>query len=263
VPVASESELEAIEARLSALESERELLLARRSALLDTNIVVLRLSSSQKIDIYMKLFRGRQDIYANRWQNKQGRSGYSVSCHNEWQQGKCNKPKIKCSECPNQAFKVLDQQAIYDHLVGRHTLGLYPLLEDNSCWLLAADFDKLDWQEAVSAFRKAGRELNVPFCIERSRSGNGAHIWVFFESPVKAKAARQLGFILLDKAMEFHAGLSFESYDRLFPNQDLLPIGGFGNLIALPLQHAPRQQGKSVFIDENFEPYFDQWALQN
>ena len=258
--VASETELKSIEARLSELDREREILLARRSALLDTNIATLRLNSSQKIDIYMKLFRGRQDIYANRWQNKQGRSGYSVSCHNEWQQGKCNKPKVKCTECPNQAFKVLDQQAIYDHLAGRHTLGLYPLLEDNSCWLLAADFDKSDWQEAVSAFRKACRELNVPFCVERSRSGNGAHIWVFFESPVSAKDARILGFILLDKAMEFHAGLSFESYDRLFPNQDILPVGGFGNLIALPLQHAPRQQGNSVFIDEDFNPYSDQWA---
>ena len=258
--MSSETELKAIEARLSELEREREILLARRSALLDTNIAVLRLSSSQKIDIYMKLFRGRQDIYANRWQNKQGRSGYSVACHNEWQQGKCNKPKVKCMECVNQAFKVLDQQAIYDHLAGKHTLGLYPLLEDNHCWLLAADFDKSDWQEAVSAFRKACTALNIPCSVERSRSGNGAHIWVFFESPVSAKVARQLGFILLDKAMEFHAGLSFESYDRLFPNQDVLPVGGFGNLIALPLQHAPRQQGNSVFIDEGFKPYFDQWA---
>ena len=146
----------------------------------------------------------------------------------------------------------LDQQANYDHLAGKYTLGLYPLLEDNRCWLLAADFDKSDWKEAVTAFRRACAVLNVPFSVERSRSGNGAHIWVFFESPVLAKDARQLGFILLDKAMEFHAGLSFESYDRLFPNQDVLPVGGFGNLIALPLQHNPRQQGNSVFIDENF-----------
>lgn len=253
-------ELNAIEARLSELESERELLLVRRSALLDTRITMLRLNSSQKIDIYMKLFRGRQDIYANRWQNKQGRNGYSVSCHNEWQQGKCNKPKIKCTECANQAFKSLDQQAIYDHLAGKYTFGLYPLLEDNRCWLLAADFDKSDWQEAVTAFRKACNVLNVPFSVERSRSGNGAHIWVFFQSPVPAKDARQLGFTLLDKAMEHHAGLSFESYDRLFPNQDVLPIGGFGNLIALPLQHTPRQQDNSVFIDEDFKPYYDQWA---
>lgn len=258
--MSSDIELRAIEAKLSELENERKILLARRSALLDSNLAVLRLSSSQKIEIYMKLFRGRQDIYANRWQNKQGRSGYSVSCHNEWQQGKCNKPKVKCTECENQAFKILDQQAIYDHLAGSHILGLYPLLEDNRCWLLAADFDKSDWQEAVSAFRRACRELKIPFSVERSRSGNGAHIWVFFESPVLAKEARLLGFILLDKAMEFHAGLSFESYDRLFPNQDILPIGGFGNLIALPLQHAPRQQGNSVFIDEGFQPYFDQWA---
>lgn len=258
--MSSDTELKAIETRLSELESERYLLLARRSALLDTSIVALRLSFSQKIDIYMKLFRGRQDIYANRWQNKQGRSGYSVSCHNEWQQGKCNKPKVKCMGCVNQAFKSLNQQAIYDHLAGKYTFGLYPLLEDNRCWLLAVDFDKSDWKEAVTAFRKACAALNIPFSVERSRSGNGAHIWVFFESPVLAKDARQLGFILLDKAMDFHAGLSFESYDRLFPNQDVLPIGGFGNLIALPLQHTPRQQGNSVFIDTDFNPYFDQWA---
>lgn len=258
--MSSETELKAIDARLIELEREREILQARRSALLDINIAVLKLSPSQKVDIYMDLFRGRQDIYANRWQNKQGRSGYSVSCHNEWQQGKCNKPKVKCMECPNQAFKILGQQAIYEHLAGKHTVGLYPLLEDNHCWLLAADFDKSDWQEAVSAFRKACSKLNVPFSVERSRSGNGAHIWVFFESFVSAKDARQLGFTLLDKAMEFHAGLSFESYDRLFPNQDVLPLGGFGNLIALPLQQTPRQQGNSVFIDKDFNPYADQWA---
>ncbi|MCU7986547.1 TOTE conflict system archaeo-eukaryotic primase domain-containing protein [Shewanella sp. SW24] len=253
-------ELRAIDARLDELAREREILLARRSILLDADLGTLHLSASQKIDIYMALFRGRQDIYANRWQNQQGRSGYSVSCHNEWQQDKCHKPKIKCTECVNQAFKLLDRQAIYDHLSGRQTLGLYPLLEDNRCWLLAADFDKSDWQEAVSAFRQACRELGVPFSVERSRSGNGAHIWVFFETPVSASAARQLGFILLDKAMEYHAGLSFESYDRLFPNQDVLPIGGFGNLIALPLQNVPRQQGNSVFIDDFFAPYVDQWA---
>ena len=258
--VSSDTELKLIEARLIELKSEESILLTRRSALLDSNNAMLNLNASQKIDVFMKLFRGRQDIYANRWQNKQGRNGYSVSCHNEWQQGKCNKPKIKCTECAHQAFMILDQQACYDHLAGKHTLGLYPLLEDNRCWLLAADFDKSDWKEAVSAFRKACIALNVPYSVERSRSGNGAHIWVFFESPVFAKDARQLGFTLLDKAMEFHAGLSFESYDRLFPNQDVLPVGGFGNLIALPLQKAPRKQGNSVFIDENFIPHFDQWA---
>ncbi|WP_254843546.1 hypothetical protein [Shewanella sp. UCD-KL21] len=182
--MSSDVELKTIEQRLVELEGERQTLLARRSALLDSNLAVLRLSSSQKIDIYMKLFRGRQDIYANHWQNKRGRSGYSVGCHNEWQQGKCNKPKIKCMECVHQAFKILDQKAIYNHLAGRHILGLYPLLEDYSCWLLAADFDKSDWQEAVSAFRKACNEFKVPCSVERSRSGNGAHIWVFFESPV-------------------------------------------------------------------------------
>ncbi len=253
-------ELQVIEARLAELEIEQQSLLAKRAALLNPDSSGARLSSSQKIDIYIQLFRGRQDIYANRWQNKQGRSGYSVTCHNEWQQGKCNKPKVKCMECTNQAFKTLDQKAIYNHLAGKQTLGLYPLLEDDSCWLLATDFDKSDWQAAVKAYQHACNELEIPCCVERSRSGNGAHIWVFFESPVSAKDARQLGFTLLDKAMEYHAGLSFESYDRLFPNQDILPVGGFGNLIALPLQHSPRQQGNSVFIDENFQPYPDQWG---
>lgn len=256
----AKTELELIDVRLAELESEQQSLLSKRTVLLNSRSYLSQLSSSQKIDIYMQLFLGRKDIYANRWQNKQGRSGYSVACHNEWQQGKCNKPKVKCMECPHQSFKPLDQQAIYNHLAGKQTVGLYPLLEDDNCWLLAADFDKSDWQAAVTAFRKACDFLSIPYSVERSRSGNGAHIWVFFDTPVLARDARQLGFLLLDKAMEFHAGLSFESYDRLFPNQDILPVGGFGNLIALPLQHSPRQQGNSVFIDESLQPYPDQWA---
>jgi len=253
------NELNEIDAKLAQLNLDKQNLLSRRAALINSSVHEFQFSPSQKIDIYMQLFRGRQDIYANRWQNKQGRSGYSVACHNEWQQDKCNKPKVKCMECPHQAFKSLDQQAIYNHLSGKQVLGLYPLLKDDHCWLLAADFDKSDWQEAVKAFRKACLESDIFCAVERSRSGNGAHIWIFFESLISAKDARKLGFLLLDKAMSFHAGLSFESYDRLFPNQDMLPVGGFGNLIALPLQHTSRQQGNTVFIDECFQPYPDQW----
>ncbi|WDE14690.1 DEAD/DEAH box helicase family protein [Thalassomonas haliotis] len=222
--------------------------------------VAVSLTPEQKVNIFTDLFRGRKDIYANRWENKQQRSGYSVACHNEWQQGTCNKPKIKCTECSYQAFKILDQQTIYQHLSGKQTIGLYPLLQDDHCWLLAADFDKADWREAITAFRKACNEWQIPCSVEVSRSGNGAHVWIFFDTPLLAKDARQLGFTLLDKAMSFHAGLSFESYDRLFPNQDVLPVGGFGNLIALPLQYRPRQNGNSVFIDEQFHPYPDQWG---
>lgn len=196
-----------------------------------------------------------------RWENQQGRQGYALACDNEWRQGLCHKPRVKCGECSHQAFQPSDYRAIYEHLSGQRTVGLYPLLPDESTWLLAMDFDKPDWQAGVNALRIVCEEWTIPCLVERSRSGDGAHIWLFFEQSTPARMARQLGFALLDKAMEHHVGLSFESYDRLFPNQDLMPSGGFGNLIALPLQRGPRQKGNTVFVDENFEPYPDQWAF--
>ena len=218
------------------------------------------LTTQQKVDLFIALFQGRNDIYAMRWENKQGRSGYSVACANEWQRGICNKPRVKCGECSYREYLPLDKQVVYDHLSGKKTIGLYPLSMEDQCWLLAADFDKADWQQAVAAFRQACDDWEISCAVERSRSGNGAHVWIFFEQAVAAKDARRFGFALLDKAMEQHAGLSFESYDRLFPNQDTMPAGGFGNLIALPLQFLPRKSGNSLFINEQFEPYPDQWA---
>jgi len=144
-------------------------------------------------------------------------------------------------------------------LAGKHIVGLYPLLPDNTCHLLAADFDKDGWQDAVKAMSEACRRYNIPHLVEISRSGNGAHLWVFFTDAVSARDARLLGFGLLDKAMEIHSNLSFESYDRLFPNQDIMPDGGFGNLIALPLQKQVRQNGNSQFVDQALEPFVDQW----
>ena len=204
---------------------------------------------------------GRDDIHAFRWENKQGKSGYAVACHNEWQPGLCNKPKIKCSECTNKAYIALGSRSIYDHLSGAQTIGLYPLLADDTCQLLAVDFDKSDWQQAVKAFAQVCNANSIPCAIERSRSGNGAHIWIFFESIVLAKDARRLRFSLLDLAMENYPGLSFDSYDRLFPNQDSISSGGFGNLIALPLQYHPRQDGNSVFVDQELVAYPDQWQF--
>ena len=263
------TEIESIDLRLTELDKERDVLIDRRDVLLqqissqqnhhtDTRLI---LSVSQKVSLFKSLFKGRTDLFASRWQNSKGRSGYSVACHNEWQRGICNKPTVKCSECPNRQYKVLDDQAIYDHLAGKQVVGLYPLLADNSCHLLAADFDKADWQDAVKAMSKACQQLNIPHAVEISRSGNGAHLWVFFSEPIPAREARQLGFGLLDKAMEIHPNLSFESYDRLFPNQDIMPDGGFGNLIALPLQHLARQQGNSQFVDNNLMPCPDQWLV--
>ncbi len=266
---ALEQELESIHQNLAVIEKEKAALLARQEDLLaqlalsNTPITLSTFTPSEKIEIFQQYFRGRHEVYPIRWQNSQGRSGYSIACHNEWQHLICQKPKIKCSECTHQNFKVLDSQAIYDHLSGKHTVGIYPLLSNNHCYFLAADFDKADWQAAVQSYTKACKELDVPYAVERSRSGNGAHIWIFFSEPAPAKEARLLGFRLLDRAMEFHAGLSFASYDRLFPNQDIMPAGGFGNLIALPLQNTPRQSGNSVFIDEDGIPYRDQWQFLN
>ncbi|MCU7860282.1 MAG: hypothetical protein KZQ86_10750 [Candidatus Thiodiazotropha sp. (ex Lucinoma kastoroae)] len=244
MPSKIDQELQSIETRLAALEREKQTLLTKQQALLARQPSIASpathsietLSTQQKVELFSRLFRGRNDIYALRWENKQGRSGYSLACANEWQQGLCHKPKIKCGECSNRAFKSIDEKVIYDHLTGKHTAGLYPLLNNDHCWLLAVDFDKSDWKLAVAAFSGACAAWNIPCAVERSRSGNGAHIWIFFDSRIPAQDARRLGFALLDSAMESHAGLSFDSYDRLFPNQDTMPNGRFGNLIALPLQ---------------------------
>lgn len=221
------------------------------------------LTTEQKLQLFSKRFYGQQDVYAYRWQNKQGKSGYSVACQHEWQKGICHKPKIKCADCQHRQFKPLDFSVLYEHLSGNITAGIYPLFTDNTCRLLAIDLDKADWQQAVSAITTVCNNLQIDYLVERSRSGNGAHIWFFFAEPILASKARQFGTMILDGAMEQYPALSFESYDRMFPNQDTMPIGGFGNLIALPLQKQARQQGNSIFIDNNFNVIADPWyALQ-
>jgi len=265
------SDIAEIEARILQLEEELVVLKAKREELVHNQAVenkltptVTNLTPQQKVTLFKDLFRGREDIYAFRWTNKQGRSGYTVACQNEWIPQVCNKPKIKCGECTSRQFKPLTDSTIYDHLSGKITAGVYPLLAEDLCYFLAIDLDKSDWQDAVNAIRTTCNQLGMSVLVERSRSGNGAHVWIFFEEPTPARDARRLGFTLLDRAMEVHSGLSFESYDRLFPNQDTMPEGGFGNLIALPLQHSPRKQGNSSFIDEYFNVLDDQWgALTN
>ncbi len=261
-------ELQAIEKRLTALEEEKETLLTRQRILLEqikpfqpSDAQLSEFSTAEKIVIFQRLFIGRMDIFATRWENTRGRNGYSVACHNEWVSGICQKPVVKCSECAHRNFKGINQQEIYGHLSGKQIIGLYPLLQDNACHFLAFDLDKSDWQQAVLALAERCNELHIPHAVERSRSGKGAHLWIFFESAIPAKDARLLGSKLLDLAMETHPGLSFESYDRLFPNQDFMPSGGFGNLIALPLQFIPRQSGNSVFVDNTFKPHPDQWLF--
>src|SRR5699024_9564538 len=153
-------------------------------------------------------------------------------CANKFVPSVCGLPRIKCAECNNQAFSPVNDRTLLNHLQGRHVMRIYPLLNDETCWFLAVDFDKASWREDVSAFSQACEAAGVPCAVECSQSGNGAHAWFFFQSPIPAKVARQMGSHLLTEAMSLRHQLSMASYDRLFPSQDTLPRGGFGNLIA-------------------------------
>ena len=218
-------------------------------------------SAEGKISLFRQLFRGRDDVFPLLWMSsKTGRKGYSPACSNEWVRGVCEKPRVKCSECQSQAFLRLTDRVLLAHLQGRHTIGVYPLLKDETCWFLAADFDKESWLDDMAAFVDTCRTLGIPTAVERSRSGNGAHVWFFFSSPIPAVSARRMGCYLITETMARRHQLAMGSYDRLFPNQDTLPRGGFGNLIALPLQYEPRQVGNSVFLNEDFQPHSDQWT---
>ncbi len=220
------------------------------------------LSTDDKVALFRRLFRGRDDVWALRWESKtSGKSGYSPACANEWQSGICGKPRIKCGDCTHRQLLPVSDLVIYQHLAGTHTAGLYPLLEDDSCYFLAVDFDEAEWQKDASAFMRACDELGVPAALEISRSRQGAHVWIFFASRVSAREARRLGTAVISYTCSRTRQLQLSSYDRLFPNQDTMPKGGFGNLIALPLQKRPRASGGSVFVDINFQPYSDQWAF--
>lgn len=233
------------------------------------DVAIAPATNAAKVNLFRALFRGRDDVFPRRWENeKKGKSGYSPACDNEWEWGLCEKKRspgpgkrATCGECSNQAFIAVSDEEVAKHLRGDQVMGVYPLLADETCWFLAADFDKKTWQEDVAAFAETCSLHDVPVAIERSRSGNGAHAWFFFASPVSAVAARKLGCFLITETMARRHQLSMESYDRLFPNQDTMPKGGFGNLIALPLQREARDAGNSVFVDESFNPLRDQWAF--
>ena len=221
-----------------------------------------RLSTAEKVTLFRRLFRGRTDVYPIRWESKtSGKSGYAPACANEWRAGVCEKPRIKCSDCTHRLLVPLSDAVIYDHLAGQHTVGVYPLLEDDTCHFLAVDFDEAEWQEDARAFMQSCAELGVPAALEISRSGRGAHAWVFFAGWVSARDARRLGTAVISHTCTRTRQLKLASYDRLFPNQDTMPKGGFGNLIALPLQKRPRENGCSVFVDVDLRPHRDQWSF--
>lgn len=215
-----------------------------------------------KISLFSNLFRGRDDVYPRFWISKKtGKSGYSPVCKNDWIPKICKKSIIKCQECSNRELVPIDDEIIRKHLEGVHIIGVYPMLQDETCYFLAADFDKEDWVDNVFAFKKTCVQEGVPVAIERSRSGNGAHAWMFFKENIPASLARRMGSFLITKTMSNRYKLSMKSYDRLFPNQDTLPKGGFGSLIALPFQKEAMKHGNSIFIDESCTPYDDQWKF--
>ena len=227
-----------------------------------------RSTSREKIALFRSLFQGRHDIYPRRFENKKtGRTGYAPVCANEWVRGICEKPRIKCGDCPNRAFLPVNDEVIRWHLSGKDPMGkdfvagVYPMLADETCYFLAIDFDKELWQQDVLAVMETCHHLQIPAALERSRSGNGGHVWLFFTEAIPATLARKLGSLILTATMERRPELGLNSYDRFFPNQDTLPRGGFGNLIALPMQKASRQNGNSLFVDDTFTPHPDPWAF--
>ncbi len=252
----AQARLQRLKAEFASLDTEPSL----RAPLPFSPTAQVPRTSTEKVALFRMLFRGRSEIFPTRFTSKSGKHGYAPACSNKWVRGVCGLPKVKCAECPNQAFIPVSDQAIFDHLQGRHVMGLYPMLEDETCWLLAADFDKSTWADDMAAFAETCRDVGIPVARERSRSGNGAHAWFFFTAPVAASVARKMGCYLMTETMARRHQLSMESYDRLFPSQDTMPRGGFGNLIALPLQYRPRQHGNTVFLNEQLVPYQEQWA---
>jgi superfamily II DNA or RNA helicase len=276
-----------IEAEIANLDLRRSQLLGelaqlRQQSHQNTSLAQLRMrfqtdtvnhqsSQENKVRLFRSLFRGRDDVFPRRFENsKTGKSGYAPVCRNEWAAGICQKPKISCAECNFRAFVPVNDEIIRNHLRGNDpqeyatkdfTAGVYPLLTDETCWFLAVDFDKSTWMEDAKAFLETCAGYQVPAVLERSRSGNGGHIWIFFEAPIQAATARKLGSLLLTKTMSLRPEIGMDSYDRLFPSQDTMPKGGFGNLIALPLQKKPREHHNSVFVDQDLIPYPDQWSF--
>jgi hypothetical protein len=278
--------IEEIEAELSNIDIRRSQLMNELSQLrlqsftrtsssqlslnLQESIINNQSPQEEKIQLFRSFFKGREDVFPRRFENsKTGKSGYAPVCRNEWVTGICQKPRAACQECKSRAFIPISDEIIRYHLKGSDptdragkdfTIGVYPLLTNETCSFLAVDFDKSTWSEDARAFLETCSHFQVPATLERSRSGNGGHVWIFFDTYISAVSARKLGTMLLTNTMIRRPEIGMDSYDRLFPSQDTMPKGGFGNLIALPLQKKPREQNNSIFVDADLNPYSDQWA---
>ena len=230
-------------------------------------IVTSASPARDKLELFRSLFTCRKDVYAHGYRRKDGGIGYTPACANEWKPGICPKAaqqRVRCAECGNRIFPELSDAAIIAHFKGnddrfRDVLGQYVLDRDCNTKVLVIDFDKADWKEATNAVRLVAKRRGINAAVERSRSGNGAHIWFFFLEPISAKAAREFGSCLITEAAALNKTITFEAFDRMLPAQVTIPDGGFGNLIALPFQGKAQREENSVFVDEQFEPFPDQW----
>jgi len=220
------------------------------------------LSPEAKIRLFRTRFAGRTDLYARRWESRDGsKKGYSPVCANEWREGICKKPKIRCHECHHRAFEPVTDEVIRKHLTGVEVVGLYALDTQSRCQFIVVDFDHDSWRDDTRALVRVCRRLGIPALPEISRSGDGAHVWFFFDAPVAAVSARRLATALIERTCREEKLVTLASHDRFIPNQDVLTGAGFGSLVALPLQKSARERGASVFVDDDLVAVADPWLV--
>lgn len=249
--------------RIKVLEKENQELRIRLAKYEVVDYKNIKFTKDEKINLFKQYFIGREDVVANRYyDNKKQRYGYAILCYNDFRDNICLKKrggKINCLTCPNRDFVPYTGDLIFDHFTKRDKhivwkkdvyLGIYPLLKDTTCKLIALDFDEGNWMDEMLSVYHMAQRYCIESVMERSQSGYGGHLWIFFQDAIPATKARNLGKLLLKMAMKENKTLQISSFDRMFPNQDYISDEGIGNLIALPLQYDAFQKGNSVFINE-------------